>query len=76
VGRDLQAGFTLAELVIVIVVIGLLAAMALPQFGNVAATAQTNSDNYAAAALRRWTACDTAASVNGGDPAILCGAGP
>lgn len=44
--RGQQGGFTLVELVLVIVILGILAAMALPKFSDLSGTARTNANAY------------------------------
>lgn len=55
-----QKGFTLIELVVVIVILGILAAFAIPRFANIATDARTSAINGMAGTLR-----STAALVHG-----------
>lgn len=64
-----QVGFTLIELVVVIVILGLLAAAALPRFINVTEDARISSVNGVAGGLRAAAALSQAQYVVNGDTA-------
>jgi prepilin-type N-terminal cleavage/methylation domain-containing protein len=60
-----QGGFTLIELVIIIVVLGILAAVAIPKFSDMSDSSKINATKQELAALKRAVVGNPAATAGG-----------
>lgn len=72
--RALQAGFTLIELVVVIVILGILAAVAIPQFTDLSSQAKTAVGQAACGALHSTAVLLYASNKSNSPIATITGA--
>ena len=73
--RTLQQGFTLIELMIVVAIIGILAAVALPAYQDYTIRARV-TEGLSLASAAKTAVSETFANVNNGAVAAYAGAGP
>ena len=69
--RSSKGGFTLIEIIIVVAIIGFLAAIAVPQFQNLSGQAKVNSVKAGLGAVRSTLALRYATSATGGAAATF-----
>lgn len=62
-----EAGFSLIELIVVIAIIGILVAIAIPVYGNIQETARTNATKSACSSAVAEAAANTAAGTASAD---------
>ena len=71
--KNQQSGFTLIELIMVIVILGILAAFALPKFADLSGDARAASIQGAAGSMKSASAIAHSAFLAGGTPVVLEG---